>query len=409
MSSEKKPGGSRLVAFFQRSDVFGGAEESLIQNALDFRDRGWEVVIICFRAGPVSVRFESRGITVQTLLPRRTSQTTASKLLQRAAHSVEVRSQNWNGRLGPYIASLVRNRELSLLRAVLTNLRPNVVYGNMCAVSDYQFLRVAAEMGIGTVSHQRVTPAAPASHFVMQSMNAFCSELISNSVWTRDMWVKEGLRHDQHEVVYNRIEALEPAKDRLRDRLGLTPDTRLLASLGRIEASKSFDDGISAFAQLADSFPDWHYVIIGEGNERPLLERLVHEKNLESRVHFTGEIPNARAYLGDVNLFLHPTRAEHFGRVVAEAMLSDTLVVGHASGGVLEMITDLESGFLFQKSNSLTEVLRRGMLNHADASMKQKARARINLMCGPANSNRLEEILNRAANLRPHPCMGSKV
>lgn len=401
MNSQTNADGSRLVAFFQRSNVFGGAEESLIQNALDFRERGWEVVIICFRAGPVSDRFESRGITVQALLPRRTSQTAASRLLQRAAHSAEVRSQNWNGRIGPFVASLVRNRELSLMQTVLKKLHPNAVYGNMCAVSDYQFLRVAARMGAGTVSHQRVTPAAPASRFVMRDMNEFCGELISNSEWTRTMWVNEGLRRERHEVVYNRIESIKPAKDRLRDRLGLNPEARLLASVGRIEAAKNFADGIAAFAGLKDAFADWHYVIIGEGNERPRLERMVQEMHLESRVHFTGEIPNARAHLGEVDLFLHPTRAEHFGRVVAEAMLSNTLVVGHASGGVTEMITDGESGFLFKEPDSLPEVLRRGMLNHENAAMKKSACERIRFICGPANSDRLAGLLERAA--KPSP------
>jgi glycosyltransferase involved in cell wall biosynthesis len=97
----------------------------------------------------------------------------------------------------------------------------------------------------------------------------------------------------------------------------LTPEksVRLLAQLER--------------ALIAMGRCDYRFLIVGDGYDRPWLER-----NLQ-KAEFTGILTGdmlARAY-ANMDLFLFPSRTDTFGNVVLEALASGTPAVVTADGG----------------------------------------------------------------------------
>ncbi|WP_052436192.1 glycosyltransferase [Georgenia sp. SUBG003] len=82
--------------------------------------------------------------------------------------------------------------------------------------------------------------------------------------------------------------------EEVRDRFGLTAGRRLLVSVGRLTAQKRHDRSVRALAQL----PGTDLLILGEGEDRPALEALVHELALEDRVRMPGNVPDARRAVG---------------------------------------------------------------------------------------------------------------
>lgn len=381
------------IIFFQRGEVFGGAEESLAFNARACMAEGGAVTILCLRDGPVAERFAEKGFRVERLLPTQRSKGLADRLAGRIKLSMECRLKGLSRPTCLRAAERVTSRESAALRSSLVGRSRSTFCANMSVAGDFQFLRLAAGLGYRTVSHQRVTPPPWTGRPLIAEVNDFCTEIVSNSIWTRNQWIEQGLRRARHHAIYNSIPFSPPAPDSLRGRLSLPSDAKLLGSAGRLESTKEFERGLAAFLRIADEFPDWHYVVIGDGSSRGALGRQANASPHRDRVHFPGEIRDAASYFSQMDLFFHPTPAEHFGRVVAEAMVQGTLVVAHASGGVTEMITHGETGLLFTTAGSMLETLRLGMQRYTDLSLRRSARNRISLMCGSEARRQLISVL----------------
>ncbi|MBI2065373.1 MAG: glycosyltransferase, partial [Candidatus Yanofskybacteria bacterium] len=81
--------------------------------------------------------------------------------------------------------------------------------------------------------------------------------------------------------------------------------------------------GLTALIETAEYFKNndtMVFFIIGEGSERPILEKLIKEKGLEKKVYLLGNIPNAKAYLQAFDIFVLPSVKEGFPWALIEAM-----------------------------------------------------------------------------------------
>ena len=121
-------------------------------------------------------------------------------------------------------------------------------------------------------------------------------------------------------------------------------DDRTLVFAGRLTSQKSLPDALRAVAAVDGA----KLVIVGDGAERPSLERLTDELGLRERVTFTG----ARSR-DDVLRSLAGARAavlssawENLPHAAVEALSVGTPVVSTAVGGVPEVVHDGENGLL---------------------------------------------------------------
>ncbi|HVB99879.1 MAG TPA: glycosyltransferase family 4 protein [Candidatus Dormibacteraeota bacterium] len=135
--------------------------------------------------------------------------------------------------------------------------------------------------------------------------------------------------------------------------LGVPPGSHLLLTVARLAASepgKGVDTVIQAMPQLLPCFPDLFYVIVGDGDGRPGLEKLVIENGVGERVIFAGECPkqSLRRYYEIADVFVMPSRQEGFGIVFLEAMAAGKPVVASACGGAPEVVRDGEDGYLVE-------------------------------------------------------------
>jgi glycosyltransferase involved in cell wall biosynthesis len=132
-----------------------------------------------------------------------------------------------------------------------------------------------------------------------------------------------------------------------------TPDTPgndgrfLLMSIGRLGYQKNFASLIRAFARIAQDRPAWDLVILGEGEARADLERLVSHEGLQGRVSLPGTVTAPDEYYRVAHLFCLPSRWEGFPNALAEALAFGLPGVGFADcAGVNELIKDEETGLL---------------------------------------------------------------
>jgi glycosyltransferase involved in cell wall biosynthesis len=89
-------------------------------------------------------------------------------------------------------------------------------------------------------------------------------------------------------------------------------------------------------------------VIAGGGQERPFLERLVNQLELQSTVHFTGELSREEGlqWINRATLLMVPSYFEPFGLVALEAMHLKRPVIASCVGGLAEIVLDGTTGLL---------------------------------------------------------------
>jgi glycosyltransferase involved in cell wall biosynthesis len=147
-----------------------------------------------------------------------------------------------------------------------------------------------------------------------------------------------------------RLESLQRSsptgRSALRARYGLPPDAEVVAAIGRLSPEKRLDVFVDAAQRILRERPGVHFLVVGEGRERPRLEALVRRRGLTGQVHFTGMVEDVPAVCAGITVLLHASDAEGTPRAVLEAMAAGVPVVATAVGGVPEMIQHRVHGLL---------------------------------------------------------------
>jgi len=132
-----------------------------------------------------------------------------------------------------------------------------------------------------------------------------------------------------------------------------------LLFVGRLTEKKGARYLIEAMPAILEKLPNTKLIIIGTGEIRPQLTRLVQSSGLEKQVIFTGAIPNNElpGYFATADIFIGPSitaadgDTEGFGLTFVEAGMSGCFVIGTDVGGIGDIIEHGKTGFLVQEKN----------------------------------------------------------
>ncbi len=170
------------------------------------------------------------------------------------------------------------------------------------------------------------------------------NRVIAVSRAVADVLAADGIPRSRIVVVHSGI-ALDAirASTRLgiRGMLGLAPGALVAANVAALVGHKDHATLLHAAACRSGSrWASLHWVIAGEGPERPALERLRGELGLDGRVHLIGHLPEPARLTADADLFVMSSREEGLGTSVLDAMALGTPVASTAAGGLPEMLQD---------------------------------------------------------------------
>ncbi len=109
---------------------------------------------------------------------------------------------------------------------------------------------------------------------------------------------------------------------------------------------------LRAFKRVQEQIPDASLLILGDGDQRPMLEQYVKESMLKN-VQFIGQVPQAQVatYLAKADILLSAPRVDNMPVSVMEAMQAGLLVISSRVGGVPYVIEDRKTGLLFEYDN----------------------------------------------------------
>ena len=149
-----------------------------------------------------------------------------------------------------------------------------------------------------------------------------------------------------------------------REKLGLPKHKTVIGIVGQICPNKGQLLLLKAFNKLKRDYPDAVLAIVGavpRGDEGYMqaVKRYIKKHNLEESVFLLGFSSNVQDVLTAFDVFVHASSIEAFGLVIIEAMIAGVPVVASATGGVPEIVSSGNNGFLFtpESEESLLEKL----------------------------------------------------
>jgi len=171
------------------------------------------------------------------------------------------------------------------------------------------------------------------------------SYAVARTIPRRDVW-----------VIYNGIELdrfnSNPDPRSARAALGLPESDVWIGTVGRMQPWKGHHLFLEAARRVSAHISEARFVIVGgrifqaDADYEQQLRAQAVAAELNDRVHFAGQQDNVPTWLSAMDIFVHCSKAEPFGRVIVEAMAATRPVVAFADGGVPEIVVDQETGRL---------------------------------------------------------------
>ena len=155
--------------------------------------------------------------------------------------------------------------------------------------------------------------------------------------------------------------------DAMRQRWGVTPDTLVLLSVGRLAAEKNLDLTIQTYQALVAAGRPVKMVFAGDGPMRAATEAKCPDA-LFMGMCSHDELATLYA---SADLLLFPSLTETFGNVTLEALSSATPVLAFDCAAASDFVTDKKNGWLIDSNEPHTYIQRALDITSDSATLRQ--------------------------------------
>lgn len=186
-------------------------------------------------------------------------------------------------------------------------------------------------------------------------LERFCATFSSRVIAVSKPNIEKGLankicQEDKFALIYYGI-PLEKFQQRIdRDavcsELGLDPDCKIVAQIGRLDKQKNPLDFIRAAAIVVEKYPKAQFVFIGDGVLRPECEGLIKELNLSGKVFLLGYRNDIHRIYPILTLTALSSLWEGLPVVFQESMSAGKPIVANDVDGARDVIVNGKTGYL---------------------------------------------------------------
>lgn len=248
-----------------------------------------------------------------------------------------------------------------IITQIIKDLKIDMIYRNNQPATNLEGIIAAKLTRIPALQHCRIEPKL--NPLILKYLN-YVDKIICVSEGIRNKFLSFGVDPRKCIRIYDGIIDPEVSvetllqnfdKDKIREELDISRDEVVIGTVNSLVKRKRVDVLIEAF-YLAKNLTQkkLKLVIVGDGPERPNLERLVKKKKLEKEVRFTGFKNNVFPYVNVFDVFVLTSEKEGLPRVVVEAMYLEKPVIASNIIGPSEVVMDGKTGFLVPPNDPYT-------------------------------------------------------
>ena len=201
----------------------------------------------------------------------------------------------------------------------------------------------------GSLLHTRMVQSLKKAKFI-----------IANSEFTKKLAINKGIPTTKIKIINPGINPLHPIEKKYDDQAkelfgSMHPK---LISVTRLEKRKGIHSVILSLKNLQVLYPNFLYLIIGQGEQSENLKNIARNMDLTNHIVFLEDVPIGfkNALLKHADIFLMPSiedgsSVEGFGISFLEASMFKTACIGGVVGGAADIIKEGKTGFLCDGTN----------------------------------------------------------
>ncbi len=131
--------------------------------------------------------------------------------------------------------------------------------------------------------------------------------------------------------------------------------TDYILSIGRLTKQKNFSLLINAFKEIIKEYPSLKLIILGEGEERKELEKLIRNLSLKNIVFLEGYKKNIFNYIYNCECYISTSLYEDPGFTLIESgFLNKPVIAADSNTGPSEILNNSYNGFLFKNNDKIS-------------------------------------------------------
>ena len=153
------------------------------------------------------------------------------------------------------------------------------------------------------------------------------------------------LHFPREKVIINAI-SIEEIKVKAAEKIEAFSEKPSFVSVGRLHYRKGYHKLIEAHTKLIREGHDHQILIVGEGEHRQNLEKLIKENKVERTFILLGNKMNPYPYIKNADFFILPSESEAWPLVIAEALILQKPIIATDTGDVSMMIAPEKTGIL---------------------------------------------------------------
>lgn len=144
----------------------------------------------------------------------------------------------------------------------------------------------------------------------------------------------------------------QEAQNFISEKIHLSLNNKIIiGQIAELHPIKSIETTIEAAKDLIKDYPDLVFILMGDGEQKGKLRFLIDKYNLNQNVFLLGFVDNAAQYLKAFDIFCLTSKSEALALVLLEAGFASVPIISSRVGGIPELITDNETGLLFESGN----------------------------------------------------------
>lgn len=168
--------------------------------------------------------------------------------------------------------------------------------------------------------------------------------------------------------------------------------------LGRLTYPKNPERFINLMKEITkkEKFKDIKISIVGDGELRPVVEKVIKEQKLDNNIKIYGFLSNPHKILKSSKVFVMTSRTEGTPMAALEAMALGVPIVSTPTDGMRKLVIDGKTGFLSDKDDILVERIYQVLENEKISEQFSKASMEVSLINNDKNMYKksLEEVYN---------------